>query len=138
MDQGPDYLLVYGTLRASFTNEAARFLHQRSRYIGEVSFPGSLFNLGTYPGAIYQPDSPNRVVGTVYAIGHHKSVVLAFLDEYEGIGPGYALPHEYIRVIVPVDFQSTRIDCWVYLYNHSTEDKRVIIGGDYTAYTTIR
>lgn len=137
-DQSPDYLLVYGTLRASFTNAAAQFLHQRSRYVGEVSFPGSLFDLGTYPGAVYQPDSLTRVAGTVYAIGHHKPAVLAFLDEYEGIGPGYALPHEYIRVIVPIDFQSRQIDCWMYLYNHSTENKRVIVGGDYAAYAMIR
>lgn len=135
MDQHPDYLLVYGTLRSSFTNEAAQFLHRHSRYVSEVTFPGLLFDMGSYPGAVYQPDSASRVAGTVYDIGENKSAILAYLDDYEGIGSNYALPHEYIRTVTPARFDNGRIDCWVYLLNLPTAQRRIIPSGDFVAYS---
>jgi gamma-glutamylcyclotransferase (GGCT)/AIG2-like uncharacterized protein YtfP len=135
MNQNPDYLLVYGTLRSSFTNEAAQFLHQHSRYLGEGTFPGLLFDIGAYPGAIYQPDSITRVEGTVYDIGENKTAILACLDDYEGIGSDYALPYEYTRTVIQAHFNNGRLDCWVYLYNLSTKEKQVILSGDYVTYS---
>lgn len=134
MNQNPDYLLVYGTLRSSFSNEAAQFLHYHSHYQGEGAFPGLLFDIGSYPGAIYKPESTDRVGGTVYDISENKAAILTCLDDYEGIGSNYAFPHEYVRAIIPVSCNELQIYCWVYLYNQPTTEKRVILSGDYAAY----
>ena len=140
MTNNPDYLLVYGTLRPLFDNPFAQFLRQHSQYVGDAVFPGLLLDLarpGTpgYPGAIYQPDSVTNVVGTVYDIGPHKQLILAYLDDYEGVGEAFDQPNEYIRVVIPVRCRDTVIDCWVYLYNELTDGWLIILSGDYVRYS---
>lgn len=98
-----DYLVVYGTLRQSFVNVFAQYLRQFSNYVGEGVFPGQLFDLGNYPGAVYQSESSTLVRGTVYDISRRKQDLLPYLDEYEGISDGFQQPHEYIRAIIPVN-----------------------------------
>ena len=131
MTYDSDYLVVYGTLRPAFTNAFAHYLRQHSEYVGEGTFPGLLFDLGNYPGAVYQIDRMERVCGTIYNITRHKPALLLHLDAYESIGEQFEQPTEYIRTIIPVDFQGTRLDCWVYIYNLSVTDKIVIASGDY-------
>ena len=65
MTQNPDYLFVYGTLRPPFVNAFAHFLRQNSQFIGEATFPGLLFDLGDYPGAICKTDVTTQVQGTL-------------------------------------------------------------------------
>ncbi|GAB3707145.1 gamma-glutamylcyclotransferase [Spirosoma flavus] len=131
MMQDADYLFVYGTLRASFQNPFAQYLHQHSQYVGEGNFSGQLFDIGTYPGAIYQPDSGSFVRGDIYEIRQHKAELLLRLDEYEGIGATFEQPHEYIRVIVPINCAGETLRCWIYLYNFPSNELRVIESGDY-------
>ena len=128
----PNYLIVYGTLRSDFVNPFSAFLQQHSRYVGDTSFPGLLFDLGTYPGATYAPDSPTQVYGSVYDMADQKQTVLAYLDDYEGVGEAFDQPNEYMRTVIPVRCNNTLIDCWVYLYNHPTLEKQVIESGQYT------
>ncbi len=129
-----DYLFVYGTLRPSFENQFARYLRQHSYYIGEATFPGLLFDLGNYPGAIFQQGSFQNVWGSVYHIEQHKQTLLAYLDEYEGISSGFTQPVEYIRALVPISVSPIIIISWVYLYNLPLIDKPVISSGDYSQY----
>jgi gamma-glutamylcyclotransferase (GGCT)/AIG2-like uncharacterized protein YtfP len=135
MTQNPDYLFVYGTLQPSFVNPFAHFLRQNSQFAGVATIPGLLFDLGSYPGAIYLPNAATLVQGTLYNISARKSAVLNYLDEYEGIGYDYALPHEYIRTVIPARLPSSQIDCWAYLFNLTTDDKQLIPSGDYAAYS---
>lgn len=135
MTQNPDYLFVYGTLRPAFMNTYAQFLSQHSLLVGETAFPGQLLDLGSYPGATYQLNSPTTVWGTVYNIGAKKSAILDQLDAYEGIGDDYDQPHEYVRRVIPVRIHNTWINCWVYLFNLSTDGKKVIRSGDYVAHS---
>lgn len=135
MIQNPDYLLVYGTLRPPFTNEAAQFLYQHSCYLGEATFPGLLFDMGSYPGAIYRAQAATQVQGTLYNIGAKKAAILYYLDDYEGIGSHYALPHEYIRTVITARFNKEQVDCWIYLFNLPTAQKQLITSGDYVAYS---
>lgn len=130
-----NYLIVYGTLRPPFTNPATQFLRQRSRYLGNAAFPGLLFDLGSYPGAIYQPDGITRVTGAVYDIGSDKQAILAYLDDYEGVGELFDWPNEYVRLLIPVYCRQAVINCWVYLYNLSTAEKPLITSGDYVRYS---
>lgn len=126
-----DHLFVYGTLRPPFSNPFARYLHRWSRYVGEGHFPGLLYDLGSYPGAVYSENQDNQVYGAIYDISAHRTGVLAFLDEYEGIGSIPALADEYVRVIVPTTCAGRLLNAWVYLYNLDLTGKHIIESGDY-------
>lgn len=141
MTENPDYLFVYGTLRSPFANPFAQFLRQYGYYIGEATFPGLLLHLwesdlSNYPGAVYQPEGARSVMGTVYDISQHKQIILAYLDNYEGVGDAFDQPNEYVRAVIPAHYHDTLIDCWVYLYNRPTDGKPIIASGDYVRYST--
>lgn len=131
MTTDPDFLIVYGTLRRPFDNQFAQYLRQRGRYTGEGRFAGQIFDMGSYPGAIYQETGPNYIHGTVFDISHQKAAILTYLDYYEGVGDDFENPTEFIRAIVPVEANGAIVDCWVYLYNLPTIDKPLIESGDY-------
>ena len=101
------------------------------RCVGEGSFAGQAFDMGSYPGAVYQENSDTRVYGTVFNISNQKAAILTYLDYYEGVGDQFEQPTEYVRSIVPVQFNDTQTDCWIYLYNLPTDDKPLIESGDY-------
>lgn len=130
------YLTVYGTLRPFFTNPHAQFLREHGRYVGEAHFPGLLLDLGDYPGALYQPDSLACVSGTLYNMGNYQQVILTYLDNYEGIGPEFDQPTEYMRKLIPIQCLNEVINCWIYLYNHPTINKPVIASGDYVQHSS--
>ena len=134
MTYDSDYLIVYGTLRSAFENKFAQHLRQHSQYVGEGVFPGLLFDLGHYPGAIYQSTSAIPVVGSIYDIAQYKSELLPYLDYYEGIGIQFDQPTEYVRVVIPVYIDNRIINCWIYHYNLQTDDKVLIETGDYMKY----
>jgi gamma-glutamylcyclotransferase (GGCT)/AIG2-like uncharacterized protein YtfP len=131
MTNNPDFLIVYGTLRPPFDNTFAQYLRQRGRCVGEGTFGGQVFDMGSYPGAIQLETSSTRVHGTVFNISSQKSAILTYLDYYEGVGEDFDQPTEFIRAIVPVLFNDAITDCWVYLYNLPTHDKPLIESGDY-------
>lgn len=132
MTYNPDFLIVYGTLRPPFDNTFSQYLRQRGRYVGEGSFTGQSFDMGSYPGAVYQADSATYVHGSVFDISNQKEAILTYLDYYEGVGDQFEQPTEYIRAIVPVQFNGDTTDCWIYLYNLQTDDKPLIDSGDYS------
>ena len=131
MSANPDYLIVYGTLRPAFDNDFAKYLRQRATCVGNGTFAGLLIDLGSYPGAVYKASSPTSVCGTVYHMSTNKETILTYLDFYEGVGVEFEQPTEYIRTVVPVLADGTMIDCWVYVYNQQTDQKPLILSGDY-------
>ncbi|AQG81502.1 gamma-glutamylcyclotransferase family protein [Spirosoma montaniterrae] len=130
MEKPPIYLFVYGTLRPGFTNAYARLLHQHGRYIGDGIMPGRLFNLGSYPGATYEPDCPTFVHGAVYDISNNPTI-LTRLDRYEGVSQPPRPADEYIRVAVSVEVAGKPLTCWTYVYNWPLAEKQVIESGRY-------
>lgn len=131
MNPNPDFLIVYGTLRPPFDNLFAQYLRQRGRCVGEGTFAGQVFDMSGYPGAIYQATSGSRVCGTVFNISNQKAAILTYLDYYEGVGEQFDQPTEFVRAVVPVEFNEQTADCWVYLYNLPTDVKPVIESGNY-------
>ncbi|GAB4042593.1 gamma-glutamylcyclotransferase family protein [Spirosoma jeollabukense] len=132
-----DLLFVYGTLRPSFTNTHAQYLHKHSQYVGDGKFWGQLFDLGNYPGAIYQPETTAVVYGSIFNISANKPHLLTYLDNYEGIGEAFEKPHEYIRTVIEVSFGDGIVACWIYLYNLSVGGNQLITSGDYVAFLGI-
>lgn len=135
MPDAPEYLFVYGTLRPTFNNPFAGHLRRLGLYIGEGTFPGRLYDLGSYPGAVYLDNHTSYVLGAVYDISAHQHAVLTFLDEYEGIGDDLTQPDEYVRAVIPVHCHGRLLHCWVYLYNLDPVNEIVIKSGDYERYS---
>ncbi len=135
----PTHLFVYGTLRAAFSNAPAIHLRQHSRYMGEGVINGPLYDVGSYPGALYLPEASTLIHGSVYTLfPDSQANLLQLLDEYEGVQatPSESESDEYVRRIVPVTCAGQSVDCWVYLYNWPVGTLRRIDSGDYVQYLT--
>lgn len=122
------YIFVYGTLMRGFTNPFAKKIRQHGVWLGKASFAGALYDLGDYPGAIYQPQSPHRVYGEVWELKDFQKTIIA-LDRYEGI---HVCNPEYMRQPIPVTFENGADDiCWTYLFCQPVESFIFITHGDY-------
>ncbi len=128
-----EHLFVYGTLMDQVDSAMARFLKSNGTLLGEAWLAGRLYDLGQYPGAVYDAAATSRVYGHVFQL-HQASEVFAVLDVYEGIDPTQTLQNEYRRALLPVDFQCRTLACWVYLYNLSPEGLPAIPSGNYLDY----
>jgi gamma-glutamylcyclotransferase (GGCT)/AIG2-like uncharacterized protein YtfP len=116
----PTYLFVYGTLRRGYSNPFAQRLHQYATYLGPGTFPGVLYQIDWYPGAVYQPGAPGLVQGEVFEL-LDPDQLLPELDAYEEVDedPDRSL---YLRRKVPVLLPDGRVlSCWTYLYNQPTD-----------------
>ena len=121
------YLFVYGTLRRGFSNPYAQVLQQNATWIGKGTFPGVLYQISWYPGAIYTPDSLSKVQGEIYELTQNADQIVQELDKYEDIT---AENSEYIRDIIPVYTEDGRvIHCWTYLFNQPVNGLQLIEDG---------
>lgn len=130
MNTSPGFLFTYGTLMQGFDNPFAQKLRDSSIYCGEGSFPGLLYRISWYPGAIMDHEGRGRVYGEIYRIDDTAGL-LPVLDEYEDVLEDKTASL-YIRKIVPITLKNgTNLDCWVYLYNQSLENLELIQGGNF-------
>lgn len=126
-----NHIFVYGLLKSMYDNEPARFIRENCSLIGEGYFPGKLIDIGTYPGAIYQKDSPTKVHGEVFRIDRNEIELVKYLDQFEGVGAQFEEPNEYVRKLIPIQMEENEIDASCYLYNWPIEGKVIIESGRY-------
>lgn len=124
------FLFTYGTLMRGFPNPFAQRLHSLSTFEGSGTFPGSLYKISWYPGAIYDEDADSQVYGEIYRL-EEKEILLKELDEYEDVLEDEILSL-YVRKIIPIRMQDgTLISCWVYLYNQDISSLQKIESGNF-------
>ncbi len=126
-------MFVYGTLRSEFSwNQFQHLVKQAATRIGMGNFRGKLFDLGGYPGAIFDPESDSTVYGELYALlpGRQQALFRA-LDAYEDCA-GHS--PQFRREKVPIDFRGKRLPAWVYLLAIPWAGLKPIPTGDYVAY----
>ena len=122
----PDHLFAYGTLQPGLAPAAVRPLVDSLAVVGIGTTPGSLYDLGAYPGAVFDDAAGGTVRGTVYALPADAAAVLASLDQYEGV------PTLYRRTTVPVTLPGGPVlSCWAYHYNPPTAGHRRLPAGVY-------
>lgn len=124
------FLFVYGTLMQGFQNPFALKLGQFSSFVGPGTFPGKLYRVSWYPGAVYLPDNSGTVFGEIYRLTDPETL-LPMLDEYEEVhsDPDRSL---YLRQIIPVIANNGAIfPCWTYIYNQSAEGLQEITDGKF-------
>jgi gamma-glutamylcyclotransferase (GGCT)/AIG2-like uncharacterized protein YtfP len=120
-------LFVYGTLRNTYDNPMAQLLRKNATLLGHGYVPGRLFNLGWYPGATYEPDSPYRVWGDVFTLTNET--ILEQLDDYEGIEN--QADDEYARLDVPVQMAETQVRCQMYVFLKPDGQQTLIESGNF-------
>jgi len=126
----PEYLFVYGTLMKGFTNPFADKLNKLSDFVGKGSFPGLLYQVDWYPGAVYSEKSGFAVFGEIYKL-QNPPQLLRELDEYEDVFEDESVSL-YVRRVIPVKTENQKfLDCWVYLYNQPVADLAVITSGNF-------
>ncbi|WP_025742597.1 gamma-glutamylcyclotransferase family protein [Aquimarina pacifica] len=128
-----NHLFVYGTLMSNFNNVHSQLLRARCDYIGKGSFHGYLFDLGYYPGVIFDPKSKYAVHGEIYHLGSNQEMVLEKLDTYEGITDS-EVNNEYKRIVIPVLSSKTILPCWVYVLTQKPINSVTITSGSYGQY----
>ena len=124
----PEYLFVYGTLMKGFDNPFAEKLNKQSVFVGNGSFPGLLYQVDWYPGAVYSEEGGFRVFGEIYKIENAPELIKE-LDEYEDVFEDESVSL-YVRRIVSIKMENDGVlDCWVYLYNQPVADLKQIESG---------
>lgn len=131
MPLNSEFLFVYGLLKSGYANEASILIQENATFVGNGQMTGVLFDMGSYPGAVYIPESPLKVFGEIYHITKNNSALLTRLDHFEGINPAYSEPYEYKREIIPVTLNNEIYHCWCFQYNLEWSDFRVIESGLY-------
>ena len=126
-----DFIFVYGLLKSNFENEAAAVLQANCKLIGEGYISGYLYDLGDYPGAIYDETSPHMVYVEVFKILQNKEKMMQFLDEFEGVGPQYDQPNEYKREILTVCTSVGELCAFCYVFNRNPGGFKLLEGGRY-------
>lgn len=125
------YLFVYGTLRHDAGHRMHHLLAQHAILLGEATFRGRLYSIGSYPGVVSSDNSVDRVKGEVYCL-REFDLLLSQLDRYEGCGPTFPAPTEYVRQQHEITLANGQsLKAWVYIYNYPTDQLPRISSGDF-------
>jgi gamma-glutamylcyclotransferase (GGCT)/AIG2-like uncharacterized protein YtfP len=128
---GGEFIFFYGTLLLEFVLEAMRDVVGRLLLYGEGSVRGALYDLGDYPGAVFDKASDKRVYGLVFQLPEDSQVLKA-LDRYEGYEPAAHGASLFVRKLVCVDLPTGGTsECWAYEYNGDPASAPVIASGRY-------
>lgn len=120
----PSLLLLYGSLRRGEPMFLELGLAEALEFVGDVEFPGLLYDLGDYPGVI---PGEGLVSGELHKIC--DPAILAALDEYEEFDRDR--PERSLFLRQPVTIPGWGV-AWVYFYNHAPAgDHCRIASGDW-------
>jgi gamma-glutamylcyclotransferase (GGCT)/AIG2-like uncharacterized protein YtfP len=126
-----EYLFAYGTLHPERAPEEIAGLVCRFEPVGKGTVRGTLYDFGSYPGAVLDDSSTRRISGTVFRLPAGDDV-LPRLDDYEGFDPHAPKASLFIRRLHRADLDGGRtLACWIYEYNGSTADAGIIENGMY-------
>lgn len=123
----PGHIFVYGTLRRGSRHPMARRLSAKARHVGEGRAPGTLYDMGWYPAAMFDAGSSTQIVGDVFSLPQGGRL-LAEMDAYEEGGPAYER--------IPLDVSligGGQLLVWTYAVL-APPSSRVIPGGDFLAH----
>lgn len=109
------------------------YLRDRSEFIGKGAFPGYLYMVDFFPGAIYEPAAVGWVYGELFHL-QQPARVLEVLDEYEHFLPDDPVESLFLRKEVTIRLAEADLPAWAYIYNRSTESLPLIESGDFLAY----
>jgi gamma-glutamylcyclotransferase (GGCT)/AIG2-like uncharacterized protein YtfP len=124
------YLFVYGTLRAGFDGNMARWLRSVATLTGSARAAGRLYRVADYPGFV--PGAEGHVAGDLFTLADPAGA-FAILDAHEECTPAFPEPWEYRRVRISVDTPDGPAEAWTYVYARDVAGLDPIEGGDFLA-----
>jgi gamma-glutamylcyclotransferase (GGCT)/AIG2-like uncharacterized protein YtfP len=125
-----EYLFVYGTLRRDPTGKTHPLLTGAAQFVGAARCQGRLYRIADYPGLVPSDNSRDVVLGEAYKL-EQPALLLPRLDDYEGCGPRFSRPTEYVRRLQKVRLDdATILAAWAYLYNRGIAGLTGIESGD--------
>jgi len=128
-----EYLFSYGTLLPEHAPGEIAGAVSQLRAFAKGTVTGVLYDLGDYPGAVLDPASDKKILGTVFRIPSNATF-LDKLDEYEGFHLSAPSTSLFIRKRCPVRLSTGRtLHCWVYEYNGKRAGLPVLANGVYRA-----
>lgn len=103
-----------------------------ARLVGKGKMKGRLYDLGEYPGAVYDStDFGEYVRGELYEVKNSDRAIRT-LDRYEEFFPRQPHKSLFVRIVAPVTLEDGRREnAWVYVYNRPVEDTKLVPSGDY-------
>jgi gamma-glutamylcyclotransferase (GGCT)/AIG2-like uncharacterized protein YtfP len=126
-----EFLFAYGTLQPCLAPEQVADLVRDLVSVGTGSVPGTLYDLGSFPGAVLESNSSRRISGTVYRLPASADIVPR-LDEYEEYYPESPNTSQFIRRQCSVQLTDGRtLECWVYEYNGRRDHAPILESGTY-------
>ena len=127
-----EFLFVYGTLMRPFHSGIIAILRKRSSFVATGRIKGKLYDIGHYPGLVYDQAGASFVKGEILKMSYPERL-LPILDDYEMIDPQTPDGNEYKRLLLPVQADREYL-CWTYVYQFSTTHLTAIDSGDYLTY----
>ncbi len=133
---GPDLLVVYGTLLSGLGHTERLGVAGALEVLGPCTVRGALYEIDWYPGFVAADDGV--VTGELVRVADPGA--WAVLDHFEECDPSDPHGSEYVRVVVDVTFASvgTSMSAWIYRYNRDVTGRRHIASGDWRAWTAAR
>jgi gamma-glutamylcyclotransferase (GGCT)/AIG2-like uncharacterized protein YtfP len=126
-----DYLFSYGTLLPEHAPAEIASIVRKLLPVGEGIVCGRLYDLGEYPGAVLDAETPQTIFGRVFKVPTRD--LLKALDNYEGYNPADCPGSLFVRQRCAVVMRDgAKLPCWVYVYNRETGPAPLIPHGDYT------
>ena len=120
-------VFVYGTLRRG-GSRAMSITFSKSKFLADAKVSGSLYDLGAYPGLIFN-ESNSLVVGEVYEVDDE---VLNELDDIEASS-------YYSRKQIEISLGTHRTACWIYEPDPESYSLHTLIpSGDWIEYANTK
>ena len=133
------FLFAYGTLQPKKAPPEMREAVKALKPVAKGSVRGELYDLGQYPGAVFQNGTNGRVIGTVLRLPRRKDLndhILRVLDDYEGVDPDNPKRGLFVRREMPVRTRNgRRLKCWVYEFNGDPGEGKLIPSGQFSRYS---
>jgi gamma-glutamylcyclotransferase (GGCT)/AIG2-like uncharacterized protein YtfP len=133
-----EFLFVYGTLLPGFVPAHMREIASRLRPVSTGSMPGRLYDLGQFPGAVFDANADTSVHGEVFQFAPERQLCKR-LDAYEGFDRDFPGASLFLREKHPISLpDGTHLPCWVYLYNRDPGNSVLIASGNYSQWVRQR
>ncbi len=124
----PRHLFVYGTLMRASRSPYAKLLRSRADFVGEGWTQGRLYNLGRFPGAVFDGGCISKVFGEVFLV--RSGALLAALDAYEGCGGLGTKPDLFYRDVIEVRLvRGGSLPAWVYPFAGKVRGRPLVASG---------
>lgn len=125
MNQAPELVFVYGTLRRGGSNH---FRMAGAEFVAAGTIAGRMYRIDWYPGIVLDP-AGDEIHGELYLVSPE---MLSALDVFEGLSAGEMEGSEYRRIQTQVMKLDSQIaTAWVWEWLGMVDEGQRLTDGDW-------